>query len=438
MCLDLGITPEVDRLIRQQARGLTLRKVDQQRATKLVNDLRDKLLDFLKDNTEQPFFRAATVLTSGSYYEMVKINTPNEFDMMLILPAPQLSWTELDKHQGLFYTVSLSRPTRLHEIRSFLLEEPPGLTISARRILSEMHRLVCKLIKTYTVPDGDGYWEVCRRRVSSPAVTLEFRGSEGGAEEISVDIVPALEVSSKQGWPIPARAGPNIDKWLGKNVRHKLTRQPCYFIPKRPKSRHLSDAAKECWRISFSHIEKEIIRNHGNTKTCCEGKENKCCRKKCLQLLKCLIERLKWRYERELEPLCSYHGKTAFFHALSSHAHDSLWANGNISVRFMQLLQAFEGHAQSRLLPHFFVPDYNLFCPEVFPQKSLLFLARVLREQRVQGLPLFQPSPLAVPPSTCVTGNATVTPVHGTREVMRIFLAVAFVCVCLSLYFRHQ
>lgn len=39
--------------------------------------------------------------------------------------------------------------------------------------------------------------------------------------------------------------------------------------------------------------------------------------KQCLMLLKSLIEGLKQRFPKELEDLCSYHGKTAFLHTLS-------------------------------------------------------------------------------------------------------------------------
>lgn len=32
------------------------------------------------------------------------------------------------------------------------------------------------------------------------------------------------------------------------------------------------------WRLSFSSIEKAMIKNHGNAKTCCESDGPKCCR----------------------------------------------------------------------------------------------------------------------------------------------------------------
>ncbi|MEQ2198825.1 hypothetical protein XENOCAPTIV_019040 [Xenoophorus captivus] len=72
------------------------------------------------------------------------------------------------------------------------------------------------------------------------------------------------------------------------------------------------------WRIYFSHIEKKIIKSHGNKKTCCESRDTKCCRKQCLMLLKSLIEGLKQCFPKDLEDLCSYHGKTAFLHTLSA------------------------------------------------------------------------------------------------------------------------
>ncbi|KAL7829625.1 hypothetical protein AOLI_G00305100 [Acnodon oligacanthus] len=378
-------SPDLDRLIRQRGRDLRLRQVERQRAVKLVNTLITNLQKFLKDNEEQPFFRDISVLTTGSYYELVKINKPNEFDIMLKLKTPRLVWTELKDYNGLFYTVSLIRRTR-SEIRSFLLEDE--LTISSTKIMKEIHFLVRKFITTHQESAGEGRWVVCKRRLNSPAVTLAFVMENEREEILSVDIVPALEVP--QGWPQAARAGPDVDKWLGKNARRKFLSQPVYFVPKRPKQRNLSDVEKESWRISFSHIEKEIMRFHGNKKTCCEGRANECCRKLCLRLLKCLFEGLKQTYEGKLLSLCSYHGKTVFFHHLSVRCEDSLWTPGQLSDCFMKLLGDFENAAQLGTLPHFFVPNFNLFSPAVFPKRTRLFLVKELRKQRESGLPLLQ------------------------------------------------
>lgn len=87
------ISPELDRLIRQRGRDLRLRKVDQQNAVKIVNHLIESLLEFLKNNEDQPFFRGVSVLTSGSYYEMVKVRNMNtDKNQLVVSNRKSLGW----------------------------------------------------------------------------------------------------------------------------------------------------------------------------------------------------------------------------------------------------------------------------------------------------------------------------------------------------------
>ncbi|XP_067266921.1 cyclic GMP-AMP synthase [Chanodichthys erythropterus] len=427
-----SISPQLDRLIRQRSRDLRLRKVDQQSAVKIVNHLIESLLEYLKNNEDHPFFRDVSVLTSGSYYEMVKINKPNEFDIMLKLKVPRLALSELEEYQGLFYKVKLVKATR-KEIKHFLLEDER--TISATKIKEETHRLVRKFINNHFKGEG---WVINRKLVNSPAVTLEYNNKEKEDDVMSVDIVPTLEVP--QGWPQAARAGPNIDNWLGKKCRRQFVSKAVYFVPKRPKGRNLKDDAKESWRISFSHIEKEMMQYHGNKKTCCETASNKCCRKRCLQLLKCLIEGLKQRYPKELEPLCSYHGKTAFFHVLSDRVQDSLWSSGQISVSFMKLFGYFERRALDGSLLHFFVRQHNLFSPPAFPKRALAFLTNALKEQRELDFPVLKvPSPSAalVPDTDALIHpnpiNGTDSIVASERSFRHVYAGLVVVIVCVGI-----
>ncbi|XP_039977851.1 cyclic GMP-AMP synthase, partial [Xiphias gladius] len=279
----LPIPPELASWIKLNAKDLKIRQEDRRWAAEVVNDFRENLLRFLRSNGDQPLFKSADFLTTGSYFEKVKIHSPDEFDMMLKLQAPsRLNMTELDG--GLFYQIGLNRPTR-SPFQAFLLEN--DRTLSSSKILNEMYRLVRKFLKTYKVPDRQCRWEVNRKRPNSPAVTLSLCRTENNSDElISVDVVPALE--SCQGWPLAVRNGPAVDNWLGKKVRQEIKTLPCFFVPKRLKGRNLSEEAKESWRISFSQVEKKIITFHGNTKTCCESNATKCCRKQCLMLLKSL------------------------------------------------------------------------------------------------------------------------------------------------------
>ncbi|GAA6233290.1 cyclic GMP-AMP synthase-like [Lates japonicus] len=425
-----SISPELANWIKRNAGDLKIRQTDRRWAAEVVNDFRENLQKFLRGNTDQPFFQTAVIVTSGSYFEKVKIHSPDEFDMMLQLPAPsRLNMTELDG--GLFYRLELNQTTR-GLIQPFLLENE--LTISSSKILNEAYRLVRKFLKTYKVPDEHYHWEVNRKRIYSPAVTLSLcRNESDSDEQISLDLVPALEVHSSQGWPLAVRNGPDVDNWLGKKGRQEIKSSPCFFVPKRLKGRNLSEEAKESWRISFSLIEKKIITCHGNTRTCCETNATKCCRKPCLMLLKSLIEGLKQRFPKELDDLCSYHGKTAFLHMLSIRFSDSMWTPQQLPACFLLLLGALEDHARRGSLPHFFVPKCNLFSPAVFPRKVLAFLVNALEEQRRGGLPLLKP-PALVPPLKPVTLTSEQTsPDHSLvttfMKKMVIVFVVVLVCV---------
>lgn len=387
----VSVPPDLASWIKHNANNLKIRQTDRRWAAEVVNDFRENLLRFLRSCTDQPLFQTADFLTTGSYFEKVKIHSPDEFDMMLKLQVPNpLKITDLDG--GLFYRIDLSRPTRT-PVLAFLLENQR--TLSSSKVLTETYRLVRKFLKNYKVPHECCRWEVNRKNPYSPAVTLSlFKTDKNSDELISVDVVPSLEV---QIWPGPVRNGPDVDNWLGKKARQEIRGLPCYYVPKRLKGRNLSEDAKESWRISFSHIEKKMITSHGNKKTCCESNATKCCRKQCLKLLKSLIEGLKQRFPKELEDLCSYHGKTVFLHTLSSRFEDSMWARQQLPSCFLQLVLALEDHARRGVLPHFFVPECNLFSPATFPRKALAFLVGALEEQRREGLPLLKP-PLPVAP----------------------------------------
>ncbi|KAM4725166.1 cyclic GMP-AMP synthase [Anableps anableps] len=402
------IPAELAHWIKVQAQELKIRQKDRCWAAEVVNDFRENLLRFLRSSSDQPVFQSVDFLTTGSYFEKVKILSPDEFDMMLKLQvSSRFNTTKLDA--GLFYRIDLTRPTRT-PIKDFLLDNQ--LTLSSSKILAEMFRLVRKFLKTYRAPERCCRWEVNPRRPSSPAVTLSLcRRELGGEELISVDLVPALEV---QSWPPAVRNGPDVDNWLGKKLRQEIRSLPCYFVPKRQKGRKLGEDAKESWRISFSHVEKKIITSHGNKKTCCESRGTKCCRKQCLMLLKSLIEGLKRRYPKDLEDLCSYHGKTAFLHTLSARFDDSTWAPQQLPACFLHLVRALQDHARRGSLPYFFVPECNLFATPVFPRRARAFLVNVLEEQMKEGLPLLKPPPLLppvpLPPLKPVTAGAEINP----------------------------
>lgn len=101
---------------------------------------------------------------------------------------------------------------------------------------------------------GGGCWVMNRLQLTSPAITLELKTQSEEEDALSLDIVPALEVL--QGWPQAARAGPDIDRWLGKRCRRNFTSKAVYFVPKGPKGKNLKDGAKggQCAHSIFKNI----------------------------------------------------------------------------------------------------------------------------------------------------------------------------------------
>ncbi|XP_071662971.1 cyclic GMP-AMP synthase isoform X2 [Patagioenas fasciata] len=145
---------------------------------------------------------------------------------------------------------------------------------------------------------------------------------------------------------------------------------------------------RNTWRLSFSHIEKTMLNNHGSSKTCCESDGPKCSRKSCLKLLKYLLERLKMKHPKELDKICSYHVKTAFFHSCVIWPNDTDWTWGDLDHCFQKYLGYFLDCLQKYQLPHFFIPQYNLLGLE--DKASCDFLSRQINQQLNNRFPIFQ------------------------------------------------
>ncbi|XP_042711040.1 cyclic GMP-AMP synthase-like isoform X1 [Chrysemys picta bellii] len=362
--------------IKKRAKALILKQEEINKAARIFNGFVDPFIRYLKECPERPYFNEVTKLTTGSYYEFVKIDHPDEFDVMLALPVRSCMYTEVDDWNGLYYKVTLRRQTRSFPT-PFLLED--GNTVSPVKVLEEFRKHVSQFItSSYEVPSPGWKMKLSRKKQNSPATTVVMLDDKGG-EVVSIDLVPALEISLP--WPDSCRVGQDVEKWLGKKT--KLRNNPFYFVAKQPRGHD----DKEVWRISLSHIEKEILNNHGNTKTCCESYHTKCCRKTCIRLLKSLFKDLKKDYPRQLSHLCSYYAKTSFLHTLTQWKEDTDWKPSDIACCFLRVLDDFIQHVENTNLPHFFIPNCNLFYS--FPPKDLKFLLERLREQKGNGLQAF-------------------------------------------------
>ncbi|NXV97018.1 CGAS synthase, partial [Calonectris borealis] len=337
----------------------------------LVNHVVSQLIQAIRSRDIS--FTSIERRSAGSYYEHVKISEPNEFDIMLVMPVTRLQLDECDD-TGAYYYLSFKRNPKEKHLFKFLDEDGKLSAFKMLQALKEIIKQEVKNIKNVEVT-------VKRRKAGSPAITLQIKNPPA---EITVDIILTLEV--QQSWPPSTQDGLKIEQWLGRKVRGEFRNKPLYLVAKQNKREKVLRG--NTWRLSFSHIEKAMMNNHGSSKTCCESDGPKCCRKSCLKLLKYLLEQLKMIHTKKLEKFCSYHVKTAFFHSCVMWPNDTDWHWGDLDHCFQNCLGYFLDCLQKSQLPHFFIPQYNLLSVE--DKASSDFLSKQINNELNNGFPIFQ------------------------------------------------
>ncbi|XP_074531334.1 cyclic GMP-AMP synthase [Halichoeres trimaculatus] len=340
-------------------------------ASEVVNNLIKDVIKHMKENTTT-FQEIEQPLRTGSYYEYLKISNPDEFDVMLPIPVDRVDVKPFGD-DGAFYSVGLKRGKS--PLKKFQKED----TLSASQMLDEFREEVKKCAKKY--PE----WKLTRKKAGCPAVTLTTTVQ---SIEISLDVVLSLVVKSH--WPSFTDDGLKIERWLGSKVRQEYRWEPYYLVPKyegRGNVENNGVLAKDVWRVSFSHIEKKIMKKHGSDKTCCEKAGERCCRKDCLKLLKHLLSQLK-EEDSSLNKFCSYHVKTTLLHACCTRTKDTEWRVSDLSRCFLQLLDDFVGYLERGVLKNFFIPSQNLLSGP--SKKKCTDLAARIKEERSNGFPIFK------------------------------------------------
>ncbi|XP_042358679.1 cyclic GMP-AMP synthase [Plectropomus leopardus] len=361
----------VDLILHTTLEDLKIKRIDRSDASQVINEIVKNIIRHLKEKT-QCFKEVNEPLNTGSYYENLKISNPDEFDVMLAMPVDRVNINPF-RQDGAFYSVQLKRgknPLKVFEENDIL---------SASEMLKEFRKEVKTCVKQFKD------WEVTKKKKGCPAVTLTTK-----VKSITISLDVVLSIVVKSSWPPFTKDGIKIDHWLGAKVKQEYKRMPYYLVPKYEGSGTVEDdgvLAKDVWRISFSHVEKAILKNHGSEKTCCEKAGERCCRKECLKLLKHLLSLLKEK-DSSFDKFCSYHAKTTLLHACCSRTKDSDWKTSDLRHCFELLLKDFEAHLEKGALHNFFIPTQNLLSN--LNQNKCRSLAHCLKEQRENGFPIFQ------------------------------------------------
>ncbi|XP_066465677.1 cyclic GMP-AMP synthase isoform X1 [Tiliqua scincoides] len=371
--------PKPFRSLREVLKTIALRQEAVSRASKRVNRVRDLLVAAIKKDQR---FSSIEIQGTGSYYEHLKISKPDEFDIMLKLPQLRFELEPCDASAstGAFYCVKLKRCPAENHLSGFLDDNE---RLSAFKMLAAIRNIIIKEVKKIE----EEKVQVEKKKPGCPAVTLLI----GEPTEISVDIILALE-GGYHNQCASTKNGLNIERWLGTKVKQDFRNAPLCLVPKNVKD---GKCLIDCWRLSFSHIEKDIIMHHGNEKTCCEREGKKCCRKACLKLLKYLLELLKTKHENrnQFDKFCSYHAKTALFQACVKWPHDSEWRETDLDDCFEKFLDFFLDCLKSAALRHFFIPEFNFFSTDRIEIVKCKALTKAIENERNNRFPVFSLEP---------------------------------------------
>ncbi|XP_055025365.2 cyclic GMP-AMP synthase [Misgurnus anguillicaudatus] len=373
------VNDKLEKVLHATLDKLKIKKAERSKASSRVNEMTKTVIFHLK--RKMTWCEDIESLTTGSYYENVKICEPDEFDVMLTIPVERVDIQRFNG-SGAFYSVALKRLPNKHPLTRFLNDDR---TIRASEMLNEFRDGVKEAMDLLSFRDKIN---VQRKKPKCPAVTMQI--NENG-NQISIDFVLGLKV--RGSWPVYTSNGFKIEDWLSKKVKADFKLKPYYLVPKyegKGNADHDGVVAKDVWRISFSHVEKDIMKRHGHSKTCCESKEQKCCRKECLKLLKYLLSQLEKMYPEKMSKFCSYHAKTTLFHTCARKVEDSEWAYSRLANCFQELLGNFVESLRNQDLPNFFVPSQNLLHQDHVPKNNCEFLAKQIELQQNNTFPIFQ------------------------------------------------
>ncbi|XP_070619900.1 cyclic GMP-AMP synthase [Erythrolamprus reginae] len=350
----------------KKAKALHLGHPDKVKALDVLEDFIVHFLAYLHECPDRPDFKDTRELIPGDNYAYEEFLGPGEFEVLLTIPLPDYTqYVEIEGYRGLFYTLSLLKKPHAFP-PTFLLEDEK--TISPRNVTEEFWKQVNTFIDT-SVPFPGWQVRLGKKKHNSPVFNLVVL-DDGGTMYMIANLVLLLEFTGQ--WPGTKQARELMEDNLVTDLTEKF-----YFIAELTPGRY----SKATWRISFSHMEKEILYHHSNPPACYRHHGSKCCRNDCLQMLQDLADYLKKKHPLMLSPLSPYHIQTSFLHTLWKWKADTEWKPSDVAHCFKRALGNFTQEVASGHLSHFFLPTCNLFTAKLFPPTKLKFLCSHLREK---------------------------------------------------------
>lgn len=328
---------------------------------------------------KDPLFKN-TIIQSGSFYEDLKVEGPNEFDFMICLEelsAPGVCAIKAIPFRSVrdpgYVHVEIQDPTSRKRWKRYTSKKKENF-LKPKTLLEKFKDLVEEVLTEKKEHFSEKLAKEFEAELRKIPVTLKltWNGTEYRHYEISVDLVVCISVN---GWPEDSNVKDCKRSHPGYELIRKATQGGYHLI-----ASCIGEAGKPrpCWRLSFSKAEGILLRQL--------FKNSSLVYKAAVKILKVVRKKNESElclYEEEPDfddpevvldyigvPESSYlitwafHSyvlKTMFLHEWFDHPEESYWIDDKLAQRIHSILERILKSLKGKDIRSFWLPDYKLF-----------------------------------------------------------------------------
>ena len=321
---------------------------------------------------QDPLFKNF-VIPSGSFYEDLKVEGPDEFDFMVCLEElsqPDVCVTKdiplrPVPDPGYVHVQVDNEVCRRRWQREGYINKRGNLKPSV--LLKRFQNLIEEAVNKRERGSRDKIAEhvVVELRKIPVTIKLTWNGTKYPNYEICIDLTLCIKMS---GWPAASDIRKRVKRGHpGYEVFRKAMREGYHLVASTIGE---SGKPRPCWRLSFSVAEGTVLKN-----ICGDPNLMHKVVIKVLKVLRKKHENDLCLFERDTDPdvflfrqsyrvtwaFHSYVLKTMFLHEWTEFPEDSYWTKNQLRKRIEGILQRIRTSVIGRDIRSFWVPEYKLF-----------------------------------------------------------------------------
>ncbi|XP_068759351.1 cyclic GMP-AMP synthase-like receptor [Montipora capricornis] len=340
-----------------------------------VKEMETRIESFVHEISEyigrkDPLFKNY-VIPSGSYYEDLKVEGPDEFDFMMCLEALSKPGVCVSKDIPFrdvldpgYVDVQIIDKASRRQWKDYISRRE---NLKADVLLERFQNLIKEAVSKRKRLSQDKIAEPVEIELRKIPVTIKviWNGTKYSNYEISLDLTLCIKMS---GWPAASDICQRVDNGHpGYDLFQKAVRAGHHLV-----ASTIGESGKHrpCWRLSFS-IPEGIVLNgifkNAESASNAALKALKVLRKKHESRL-CLFEDdsdpdplSSMSYRRITWAFHSYVLKTMFLHEWTEFPDDSDWTMDKLGIRMKGVLQRIRDSVVRKDIRSFWIPKYKLF-----------------------------------------------------------------------------